>query len=28
VRRFMDQRRTIAMSTEVGYIVRPQEGQS
>ena len=28
VRRFMDQGRTIALSTEVGYIVRPQEGQS
>jgi hypothetical protein len=28
VRRFIDQDRTIAASGEVGYLVRPQEGQS
>jgi hypothetical protein len=28
VRRFIDQERTIAVSQEVGYLVRPQEGQS
>jgi len=28
VRRFIDQNRTIAASGEVGYLVRPQEGQS